>query len=712
MVKKVEVERLEDKCLNYLGKNTYILHAYKMMTPNFYLRWNLADSIFETIDMIENGINEKHLKLFKSKRSCLTRVEMNARFISKKSLRNLLKNHHLELVNISGVDEFPISEWLQYIETEYLRFLSIRNCRLFNNRKRELSCIKNFTNLRTLRLVSIPFHNQDLKDIINYIQLIKCLELTGTSVTDIQPVCQLPKLKIFIQTYYPASFNLEQIITLKPLKSLTIANDPTVEVNSYSIFDILLQRIFWPELEYLDISGKWKCNAFIMEPFLKRHTKLLCLGLVGVQFTRPFEYPSKIEIFGTANLLFLLNGLSACERDERRIFYLLDFFRKSYTFVLEGNYPILFINFFKSFKNLIYNCWDFRWHKDSLNRLITLCIKYSKKILIDKFQSIPNHEISSLVSACIKTLERLNCCYTTFEFVKLLYNSEFRILKNAQINNFATLKILFNFLQNVYDNTFSSWKNSYLREAHRKCNDVITYIFKHISEQEINDILEKNQIPVLKKFDKENPNFFLSNIKLITAWKLGHKRVIHVIGLHNQCLEAYKDAIKFFYQETNSSGPADRKICYLLILINKYFDDENWLKFFNEEFSSFVSIKLKNSEKEATASLSIEIIWNVLFRGILKKDIKKKKSRSHWPQIIINMLIGFEKWRNKQLKAPTVGESIWCSMKSYCLHDDDGRLFTNIEWIIDNCIQTLQEEFGKDVLDELREAKFSYGLEW
>lgn len=261
----MEVERLEEKCLNYLGKNTYILHALKEKLPYFFLKWNLADSLFETMDTMENGINDKHLNLFKSKRSCLTRIEMNARNTSKKSLRNLLKNHHLELVNISGIEEFPINDWLQYIDTDYLRFLSIRNCYLFNSRKRELKSLKRFINLRTLRLVSIPFSNDDLREISHNLLSIKCLELTGTCITDITPLKNFHQLRIFIQTYYPINFNLEQLIDLKPLKSLTIVNDPLLEIHNYSIFDLFLETIRWPDLDYLDMSGKWKCDANSME---------------------------------------------------------------------------------------------------------------------------------------------------------------------------------------------------------------------------------------------------------------------------------------------------------------------------------------------------------------------------------------------------------------------------------------------------------------
>ncbi|GAB6022081.1 hypothetical protein CHUAL_006224 [Chamberlinius hualienensis] len=150
--------------------------------------------------------------------------------------------------------------------------------------------------LRSINVSGTDFNQHCLDIITGELPLVESLDISSTKVTDLRPLLRLSKRLVRLNLYNLQHCSCEELATvlsqLKLLRQLDISDDD--QNSAFQVFSparFKIKRlitpvgcdvaIVFPNLEYLDISGKDDIDYESFNTFLSLHPKLQFIGLVN-----------------------------------------------------------------------------------------------------------------------------------------------------------------------------------------------------------------------------------------------------------------------------------------------------------------------------------------------------------------------------------------------------------------------------------------------
>jgi hypothetical protein len=294
---------LYTKCLNYVCHHLDLLCEYKISTatkstnekPVKKIQFKdktskfnhiISEDLFERLNEL-GKLNEKTIDLFTNSQTCLKKLKIKNTFLSKESIKIILKQHQFNEIifnnvlfekeisssNITHGNTITISELLDSLNDwslQNLKSLNVsRNISLFGS---ILTNFKHFKYLLKLNVSQTSFSNQSLDIVTQYLTNLEYLDMSVTRVNDLSTLLRLKDTLKYLSMYNMRnSFNddiIDVVCSLVKLKNLDLSCDVSTKIfadSTLSVFDVnlLLDKMSLAHLEslvYLDISGKVSIN--------------------------------------------------------------------------------------------------------------------------------------------------------------------------------------------------------------------------------------------------------------------------------------------------------------------------------------------------------------------------------------------------------------------------------------------------------------------
>ena len=243
-------------------------------------------------------LNDLTVTLFNNQQTCLKKVCIKNASLSKESIKSLLRQHQLSDILINNIQlntkELEINssgtnvnhnnsnsagngfninnliDGLNEWSLIHLKHLNVsRNASLFS------SILINFKQLKNLFKLNVSytcFNKHSLEIIAQDLGNLEYLDISGTRVSDLEPLLRLKdKLKYLYMYNMRSTLNndiIEVVCSLHKIQHLDLSCEVSNRIfadRNFSLFDVnlLLDQLVkakLPDLKYLDVSGKNEIN--------------------------------------------------------------------------------------------------------------------------------------------------------------------------------------------------------------------------------------------------------------------------------------------------------------------------------------------------------------------------------------------------------------------------------------------------------------------
>ncbi|CAD5119578.1 DgyrCDS8180 [Dimorphilus gyrociliatus] len=313
------VEKLERLCLNYIVRFPSILQKQKMADNDFFLTTYTATPILTLLGEI-GRLTDENVRFFNRENTCLNAIKLACTEIQEVESYKFLKGHCLEAIQFLGLKNYSQIIFDNYIDITKLKYFSLQWCHIYFEDCSYFSKY-DFSNLKVLDVSFTDFTNSHFINLIQSAINLENINLTSTFVTNIEKLEYLKCLKVYIHRRFQQETNFHPLLAVKSLIKLDIGfdsedyNDKDIEINT------LLFGSSWPNLQYLDISGRWI--------FLRKHPRLHFLDLMRVICTK-MTFAVGIKVVTDWNLNQIIDALNYYRNDYMKSMTLMETFSEHY----------------------------------------------------------------------------------------------------------------------------------------------------------------------------------------------------------------------------------------------------------------------------------------------------------------------------------------------------------------------------------------------